>query len=159
EVPQGTPAAVDQRGWYEGGIALAGTPLGVRGRGVWATAQYKLREYRAPGDDAMGSAFGDTSTSGLDRLQEVAVDGTMYTGGRGRRWRFNAGVFYRVYDLRSPYVEVANEGRGGGRADLQVWLSRDLRADVAAEMAEPSPVLARELGTMTSIRGAVEARW
>jgi hypothetical protein len=160
EVPQGTPVTVDQRGWYEGGIALAGAPLGQRGRGLWATAQYKLREYDpGDGDDAMGSVFGDTSTSGLDRMHEVAVDAVLYTGGRGRRWRFDAGAFYRVYDFRSPYVEVTNEGRGGGRADLQVWITRDLRADLAAEVAQPSPVLARELGTMTSLRGAVEARW
>jgi hypothetical protein len=159
ELPQGTPTSVDQRGWYEGGLALAGAPLGARGRGVWATAQYKLREYDAPeGDDARGSAFGDTSTSGLGRLHELAADGTLYASG-ARRWRFNVGAFYRVYDFRSPYVEVVNEGRGGGRADLQVWITRDLRADVAAELAEPSPVLARELGMMSSVRGAVEARW
>jgi hypothetical protein len=160
ELPQGTPVTVDQRGWYEGGVALAGAPLGARGRGVWATAQYKLREYDpADGDEGAGSAFGDTSTSGLERLHEVAADGTVSSGGGGRRWRFNLGAFYRVYDLRSPYVEVTNEGRGGGRADLQVWLARDLRAELAAELAEPSPVLARELGMMSSVRGAVEARW
>jgi hypothetical protein len=159
ELPQGTPTTVDQRGWYEGGVALAGAPLGARGRGVWATAQYKLRAYDPPaGDDAMGSAFGDTSTSGLGRLHELAADGTLYASG-ARRWRFNAGAFYRIYDFRSPYVEIVNEGRGGGRADLQVWITRDVRAELAAELAEPSPVLARELGMMSSIRGAVEARW
>jgi hypothetical protein len=160
ERPQGTVTTVDQRGWYEGGAALAGAPLGARGRGVWTTLQYKLRQYdAADGDEGVGSPFGDTSTSGLDRLHEVAADGTLYSGGKGRRWRFNLGGFYRVYDFRSPYVEISNEGRGGGRADLQVWLMRDLRADLAAEIAQPSPVLARELGVMSSIRGAVEARW
>ena len=160
ERPQGTVVAVDQRGWYEGGAAVAGAPLGVRGRGVWTTLQYRLRQYDdADGDDGMGSAFGDTSTSGLDRLHEMAAEGALYSGGKGRRWRFNLGGFYRVYDFRSPYVEISNEGRGGGRADLQVWLTRDLRAELAAELAESSPVLARELGVMSSIRGAVEARW
>lgn len=163
ERPQGTVTTVDQRGWLEGGAALAGAPLGSRGGGVWVTAQYKLRQYDpAEGDagaEGMGSAFGDTSTSGLELLHEVAADGTLYSGGRGRRWRFNAGAFYRRYDFRSPYAEVANEGRGGGRADLQLWLSRDLRAELAAEVASPSPVLARELGLMSSVRGAVEARW
>ena len=160
ERPEGTVTAVDQRGWSEGGVALAGAPLGIRGRGVWATAQYKLRAYdAADGDEGMGSAFGDTSTSGLQRLHELAADGTLYSGGKGRRWRFALGAFYRVYDFRSPYVEIANEGRGGGRADLQLWLTREVRADLAAEIASPSPVLARELGLMSSIRGAVEARW
>lgn len=159
ELPQGTPVTVDQRGWYEGGLALAGAPLGARGRGVWATAQYKLREYDpAEALDGMGSDFGDSSTSGLDRMHEVAADGTIYGSG-ARRWRFNLGAFYRVYDFRSPYAEVTNEGRGGGRADLQFWIMRELRAELAAELAEPSPVLARELGMMSSIRGAVEARW
>jgi len=160
ERPEGTVIAVDQRGWSEGGVALAGAPLGIRGRGVWATAQYKLRGYDAAGgDDGVGSAFGDTSTSGLQRLHELAADGTLYSGGKGRRWRFNLGAFYRVYDFRSPYVEITNEARGGGRTDLQVWLARDIRAELAAELAEPSPVLARELGVMSSVRGTVEARW
>jgi hypothetical protein len=163
ERPQGTVVAVDQRGWLEGGAALAGAPLGSRGGGVWVTAQYKLRRYDAAAGDAgsegMGSAFGDTSTSGLELLHELAADGTLFSGGRGRRWRFNVGGFYRRYDFRSPYAEVANEGRGGGRTDLQLWLTRDLRAELAAEVASPSPVLARELGLMSSVRGAVEARW
>jgi hypothetical protein len=160
ELPQGTVTTVDQRGWLEGGAALAGAPLGARGRGVWATAQYKLRRYDpAEGMEDVGSAFGDTSTSGLELLHEVAADGTLYSGGRGRRWRFNVGGFYRRYDFRSPYAEVANEGRGGGRTDLQLWVTRDVRAELAAEVASPSPVLARELGLMSSVRGAVEARW
>lgn len=168
---------VDQRGWVEGGLALAGSPLGNRAGGVYATAQYKLRQYSdyescdvrataacmaggAERNDQAFGAFGDTATSGLDRLHEVAVDATLRsTGGGPRRWRFAAGAFYRVYDFGSPYVDVTAEGRGGGRADLQYWFARDLRAEVVAEVAEASPVLARELGTMTSVRAALEARW
>jgi hypothetical protein len=94
-------------------------------------------------------------------MQELAADGTLYSGAGpdGRRWRFGLGGFYRVYDFRSPYAEVTNEGRGGGRGELQLWISRALRVELAAELAEPSPVLARELGLMSSIRGAMEARW
>src|SRR5207237_878316 len=106
-----------------------------------------------------GTAFGDTSTSGLERLHELSGDATLASGGRGRRWRFALGAFYRIYDFRTPYVEITNEGRGGGRAALQVWLSKAIRAELAAELAEASPVLARELGTLSSIRGALEARW
>jgi len=160
ERPQEAVVAVDQRGFYEGGAALAGAPLGARGAGVWVTLQYKLRAYDEPEADAgMGSAFGDTSTSGLDRMQELAADGTLYSGAGGRRWRFGLGGFYRVYDFRSPYAEVTNEGRGGGRGELQLWISRELRVELAGELASPSPVLARELGLMSSIRGAMEARW
>ncbi|MBA3394250.1 MAG: hypothetical protein H0T89_16500 [Deltaproteobacteria bacterium] len=166
---------VDQRGWYEGGLAIAGSPLGNRVGGVYATAQYKLRQYAdyascsvrenvgcmdgSDRNDQAFSQFGDTSSSGLDRLHEVAVDATLRSGGRGARWRFALGAFYRVYDFGSPYIEITDEGRGGGRADLQWWFTRDLRVDVAAELAEASPVLARELGLMSSVRAALEARW
>ncbi|MDQ3365700.1 MAG: hypothetical protein M3680_09770 [Myxococcota bacterium] len=175
------PAAVttvDQRGWYEGGVAVAGSPLGTRAGGIYTTAQYKLREYgdysscvtrttagcmdEGDRNDGAFSEFGDSATSGLDRMHEVAVDATLRSVGSrsgGRRWRFAAGAFYRIYDFGSPYAEVVDEGRGGGRADLQWWFSKDLRAELAAEVAEASPVLARELGVMTSLRAALEARW
>jgi hypothetical protein len=42
---------------------------------------------------------------------------------------------------------------------MQYWISRDLRVEAAAEVAEPSPVLARELGVMSAVRGTVELRW
>jgi len=167
---------VDQRGWFEGGLAVAGAPLGTRAGGVYATAQYKLRQYKdyescdvretgacmlgADRNDQAFGAFGDSATSGLDRLHEIAADATMRSTGTGpRRWRFALGAFYRIYDFGSPYVDVTDEGRGGGRADLHYWFARDVRAEVAAEVAEASPVLARELGTMTSVRATLEARW
>ncbi len=166
---------VSQRGWIETGVALAGSPLGNRAGGVYTTAQYKLRRYLdtascdtrdAPscmtGDrnDGAGSQFGDSSTSGLEQMQEVSLDATLRSQGRGpRRWRFQLGGFYRVYDFSSPYADVTDEGRGGGRADLQFWWSNDLVFNAAAELAEPSPVLARELGLMSAVRGAVEVRW
>jgi hypothetical protein len=166
---------VSQRGWIEVGAAVAGAPLGNRAGGVYATGQYKLRQYAdlsgcdvrdtascMDGDrnDGAGSTFGDSSTSGLNRLHELALDATLRSEGKGpRRWRFQLGAFYRVYDFGSPYAEVTDEGRAGGRADLQYWLARDLRIDAGAEVAEPSPVLARELGVMSAVRAAVEARW
>jgi hypothetical protein len=172
----GDVVSVDQRGWIESGVALAGSPLGNRAGGLYATAQYKLRRYDDTSscdaveieptcmmtgrNDGVGAAFGDSSTSGLEQMQEVAIDATLRSMGKGpRRWRFQLGGFYRVYDFGSPYADVVDEGRGGGRADLQYWISRDLRVDVAAELAEPSPVLARELGVMSAVRGAVEVRW
>lgn len=166
---------VDQRGWLESGVALAGSPLGTRAGGMYTTAQYKLRRYddtsscntvETPscmtGDrnDGPGSQFGNSSTAGLELMHEVSVDATLRSTGKGpRRWRFQLGGFYRVYDFGSPYADVVDEGRGGGRGDLHYWFSRDLRVEVAAEIAEPSSVLARELGVMTAVRGAVEARW
>ena len=167
--------AVDQRGWIETGVAVAGSPLGNRAGGVYTTAQYKLRHYddtascdvvetpscmTSDRNDGAGSQFGDSSTSGLELMHEVAVDATLRSTGKGpRRWRFQLGGFYRVYDFGSPYADVVDEGRGGGRADLHYWFSRDLRLELEAELAEPSPVLARELGVMSAVRGTVEVRW
>lgn len=165
ELPEaaGEVRHVDQLGWFEGGAAVAGAPLGTRRGGIYTTAQYKIREYRkdaTPMTEGVGSPFGDSSTSGLDRMHELAVDGTIRSLGRGaRRWRFAIGAFYRIYDFSSPYAAVTDEGRGGGRADVQYWFGKDLRLDLAAELAEPSPVLARELGVMSSVRAAMEARW
>lgn len=166
---------VSQRGWIESGLALAGSPLGNRAGGVYATAQYKLRQYSdtascdavatpacmtSDRNDGPGSSFADSSTAGLELMHEVAVDATMRSVGKGpRRWRFQLGGFYRVYDFGSPYAGVVDEGRGGGRADFHYWWSNDLRFEVAAELAEPSPVLARELGLMSAVRGTVEVRW
>ncbi|MBA3502954.1 MAG: hypothetical protein H0T65_21510, partial [Deltaproteobacteria bacterium] len=167
---------VDQRGWIETGVAVAGSPLGTRVGGIYTTAQYKLRSYgdtascdtvetpSCMGDsvrnDGPGSQFGDSSTSGLELMHEVSVDATVRSQGKGpRRWRMQLGGFYRVFDFGSPYADVVDEGRGGGRGDLHYWLSNDLRFEIAAEIAEPSSVLARELGVMTAVRGAVEVRW
>lgn len=166
---------VDQRGWIETGVAVAGSPLGNRAGGVYTTAQYKLRTYGDTADcsvkvtpscmtgernDGAGSEFGDSSTSGLELMHEVAVDATLRSQGRGpRRWRFQLGGFYRVFDFGSPYADVVDEGRAGGRGDFHYWWSNDLRFEVAAEVAEPSSVLARELGVMTAVRGTVELRW
>jgi hypothetical protein len=158
EIPQGTVLTVDQRGFIEGGLALGLAPL----PGVYANAQYTLRQYQSADDldgtNAMGSDFGSTSGSGLDRLQEIAVDGWMRSP-KGNKWRFGLGAFYRIYDMVDPYRTVSTDGRGGARADLQWWFTRQVRANVAAEVAQPSPTLQRDLSTMTSVRAAMEARW
>lgn len=161
ELPQRTATTVDQQGWIEGGAALAAQPS----TGVWAIGQYTLREYQLDeAANAMGTRFGDTSGSGLDRLHELAVDVTMRSqrgvgADRNARWRFSAGAFYRIYDRRTPYALTVHEGRGGARADLRRWITRNFHVEVGGEVAQPSPVLARELGTLTSLRAALEARW
>jgi len=159
-----TPVVTDQRGYLEGGAALAGSPVGSRGAGVWATGQYTYRKYLDGGhdNDQMGSAFGDSSTSGIDQMHEMAVDATLRSSGMkmsARRWRASGGVFYRIYDFSSPYRDVKQEGRGGGRGDLNFWFSRDLRLELAFEAAQASAVLAPEIGLMVSARAAMEARF
>lgn len=182
EVPNETPVTVDQKAYIEGGLGIAGSPIGVRGSGVYTTAQYTYRQYTDEGDAGDGmrfdgacndftdldmdglpdncDTFGDSASSGLDRMHTIAADATLAArSGGGRRWRFSAGGFFRVYDFRTPYREVKNDARGGGRIDLQIWLSKDFHLDIAGEVAQPSPTLAREIGLMSALRAAVEARW
>ena len=156
-VPESTPVTVDQEGYLEAGAALANAPL----PGVWATAQYTFRDYFLHTDsNVMGSAFGDTAGSGLAKMHELAVDVTYASSAGGIiKWRIGAGGYYRIYDLVTPYEDVAHDGRGGGRGSVQYWFTRQLHAEVAGEVAQSSPTLARELGTLTSVRAAVEARW
>ena len=156
-VPESTPQAVEQEGYLEAGAALANAPL----PGLWATAQYTFRDYfLRDASNQMGGAFADTAGSGLSTMHELAADATYASSGDGiTKWRFGAGVFYRIYDLVTPYVATAHDGRGGGRASAQYWFSRQLHAEVAGEIAQSSPTLARELGTLTSVRAVVEARW
>jgi len=161
-----TPINVDQKAYFEGGVALAGSPIGSRGSGVYTTAQYTYRQYvdeGADGDmrlDGVGSFFGNSASSGIDRMHQLAAEASLATKGSGTsRYRFSAGGFFRVYDFRTPYREVTNDARGGGRADLKWWFSRDLHLDVAAEVAQASPTLSRDIGLMTSLRAMVEARW
>jgi hypothetical protein len=93
-------------------------------------------------------------------MHQLAAEATLATrSSGGKRWRFGAGAFFRVYDFSSPYRDVTNDARGGGRVDLQYWLNRDLHIDFAGEVAQASPTLAREIGLMSALRAAVEARW
>jgi hypothetical protein len=157
ELPESTPTTVDQQGWYEVGAALAGQAFA----GAWLTAQYTGRQYlREKAANMAGASFDDTAGAGLDRLHELAVDATLRRQTRGgARWRVGAGGFYRIYDLVTPYRTANSDGRGGGRVELSWWFTQMFHAEVAAEVAQSSPVLAREIGMMSSVRGTLEARW
>lgn len=157
ELPEATPATVDQQGWVEGGAALAGQAL----KGAWVTAQYTGRQYfREAAANLAAAPFADTAGSGLDRLHELAVEATLRSQTRGgARLRFGLGGFYRIYNLATPYRTTDNDGRGGGRVDVSWWFTQVLHAELAAELAQSSPILAREIGTMSSVRGTLEARW
>jgi hypothetical protein len=157
ELPESTPVTVDQQGWVEGGAALSGQAL----KGAWLTGQYTGRKYfREASANLVTAPFDDTAGSGLDVLHEIAVDATVRSQSRGgARWRVGAGGFYRIYNEVSPYRTVKNDGRGGGRAELQWWFTQLLHVELAGELAQSSPILAREIGTMSSVRGTLEARW
>jgi hypothetical protein len=156
EAPEGATTSVDQEGWLELGAAFVTLIAGT-----WTTAQYTLRQYFLDDSaNAAGSTFGNTAGSGIARMHEVAVDSSWRpSGGGARRWRLSAGIFYRLYDLESPYLDITNDGRVGGRAQVQWWYTRELHVEVAADVAQSDPLLQRELGVMASARAAVEARW
>jgi len=160
------PTTVDNKSYVEIGAGVAGTPVGVRGAGVYTTAQYTLRQFTdegADGDmriDGVGSAFDNSASSGTDRMHQLAGEAVLTTRpSNGKYWRFGAGAFFRVFDFKTPYRAVTNDARGGGRLDLQWWFSRDLHLNVAGELAQASPTLSRDLSTLTSLRAALEARW
>ncbi|MEO8699083.1 MAG: hypothetical protein ABI867_03535 [Kofleriaceae bacterium] len=175
------PEDVDQKSFIEGGVGIAGTPVGVRGSGVYTTAQYTYRQYTDEGKDGdmrLDGAcndftdndgdgfpdncqdFGNSASSGVDRMHQIAAEAVLATrGNEGRRWRFSAGGFFRVYDFRTPYREVTNDARGGGRVDLAWWFSRDYHLDITGEVAQSSPTLSRDLGVMSALRAVLEARW
>ena len=157
DIPESTASTVDQQGYLEAGAAVATAPV----PGLWATAQYTFRDYFLhDASNQMGAAFADTAGSGLSTMHELAADATYASSGGGiTKWRVGAGVFYRIYDLVTPYVATSHDGRGGGRGNIQYWFTRQLHAELAGEVAQSSPTLARELGTLTSVRAAVEARW
>jgi hypothetical protein len=157
ELPEATPTTVDQQGWIEGGAALAGQAV----KGAWVTVQYTGRQYfREDAANQASAPFADTAGSGLDRLHELAVEATLRSQTRGgARWRLGLGGFYRIYDLVTPYRAADHDGRGGGRVEASWWFSQMVHAELAAELAESSPVISREIGTMSSLRGALEVRW
>lgn len=156
ELPEGTTTSVDHEAWLELGAAFA-----TRLAGTWTTAQYKLRRYFLDATaNAAGMPFDDTAGSGMTRMHELAVDSTWRPGtAAAQRWRFGAGLFYRRYDLESPYMRVASDGRLGGRAQVQWWYARGLHVEVAGDVAQADPLLQRALGALSSVRAAVEARW
>jgi hypothetical protein len=182
EIPTGDqPTTVDTKGYVEIGAGIGGTPVGVRGSGVYTTAQYTFRQFTNEGKDGDNridgtcndltdlnmdglpdncQEFGNSASSGIDSMHQLAAEAVLTTRPvAGRHWRFAAGAFFRVFNYSTPYREVTNDSRGGGRLDMQFWFNRDLHLNVAGEIAQASPTLSREIGTMTSIRAALEARW
>jgi hypothetical protein len=119
--------------------------------------------------------FGNSASSGIDNMHQLALEAVMTTkANNGKHWRFAAGAFFRAFDFSTPYRVVGGgdgvittggafdgkaDTRGGGRLDLQYWFNRDLHLNVVGELAQSSTSLQREIGTLTSVRAALEARW
>ena len=136
-----------------------GAALSARvGPSVIATAQYKLRLQQLNDDaNGEGSDFFDTSGSGVTQYHELSGEFRYRLSGPSRRASAGLGAYFRVYNLQSPYAEVEQDSRAGGRVDVDYWFRRDLRVMAAGEIAQPSPSIAPELGTLLSIRLLTEA--
>jgi hypothetical protein len=162
-VAEDTVHFADQQGWEEVGVGLGGAPL----PSTWLTGQYSYRHYelnQAAGSDeltTMGSiAFDDLSGSGLNDMHEFSIEGWWRSHRQGTgQLRIGGGFFYRIYEMVTPYEQTSNDGRAGGRIDLAYWITRDLHVIGNAEVAQPSPTLMREIGTMSSGRIALELRF
>ncbi len=156
-IAEDTVHFADQQGWEEVGVGLAGAPL----PSTWVTGTYSYRHYELSSAGIQpGSLFDDESGSGLQDQHQLAIDGWWRTKQAGQgQLRIGAGFFYRVYDMQTPYVTVSNDGRAGGRLDLQYWITRDLHVIGMGEVAQPSPTLMREINTMSMGRIALELRW
>lgn len=145
------PESHSQQDWNEAGAAASWA-----GRSLTASAQVKLRRHKLEEEaSAAGSAFDDTAGSGVSGFEEVAGEARYRLG----RVRSSAalGGYYRIYDTVTPYAEVVDDGRAGGRAELDYWPSKQTRIKAAGEVAEPSPTFARELDTLVSLRLILEA--
>jgi hypothetical protein len=140
-----------QRTWNEAGAAASWT-----GGPLTASAQAKARRFLVEDEDnEPGSAFDDTSGSGVSAFRELAAEARYRLP--VARSSAAVGGYYRVYDVETAYAVVKDDGRAGGRAEVDFSPARSTRIKVAAEAAEPSPSFAAELGTLVSVRLVLEA--
>lgn len=135
-------------------VGLALSAMHQSGLGLSA----KLKERRhalSDRDSHPGGAFSATSGAGASRLRELAGE-IRFRPGAGSYSAAVAGAL-RTYDLATPYVQADADSRWGGRVELDAWMGKTLRLELVGEAAEPSPVLAAELGTLLSARMLMEA--
>lgn len=119
------------------------------------TGQYKLRDPSLDaGARSITGSFADSSGSGIDRMQEMSAE-LRFRLARSRSSAALSG-YARVYDLSGPYVQITNDMRAGARFDIDYWMSKAARIDLAGEVAQPSPTFAPDLGTLVSVRAIME---
>jgi hypothetical protein len=124
--------------------------------GLCLGAQYKARLFQLDQSaNVAGSAFRDTSGSGVERFQETSAE-LRYSRG-ARVFSAGAGGYVRVYSLATPYATADNDARAGGRLDAEGRVTPSLRLKGVFEAAQPSSVLAADLRTLLSVRLLVEA--
>ena len=138
--------------FQEFGTALYARVLG----GLHLTGQYKFRAHQLDDDaNQPGSSFSDLSGSGVSSMHEMS--GEARYRARPLRTTLALSGYSRIYQLRSPYTDVTGDSRLGMRLSANARVSQRLRIDVSGEVAQPSPVLSPDLGTLTSVRALMEA--
>jgi hypothetical protein len=154
DLVEDNPSSHYDNGWQEVGGAFEIKPTTQ----LTASTQVKERRYGLDtGANQAGGEFADTSGSGIALLTEISGE-ARYRLDR-RMGSAALGGYYRVYTFRSPYVEVDNDGRGGARLEGDYAVTEELRLAVAGEVAQPSPTMAQELSTLTSVRLIAEAKF
>ncbi len=139
------------RPFEELGLAAAGQ-IGKR---LNVSGQYKLRNSElSNASNLPGSAFGDTAGTGISRMHEVSAEARYNFGKKKAHAAF--GAYVRIYDIETPYVSLAGDGRGGGRFDVGYWPTSLFRIRASGELAQPSQVMAPELNLLISLRLMLE---
>lgn len=139
------------RPWQEFGIAASARAA----RRVTVMGQYKLR-LTTLDDDANGveTLFDDTSGSGVNNFQELSAEARYSMG--YKKVTVGVGGYFRVYSLQSPYTEVENDARAGGRAMLDYFFSKMTGVKLEGEVAQPSPTFSPEISTLVAFRAMME---
>jgi hypothetical protein len=147
----GEPQTGFQTSSSEAGLGLfathrSGWSLGVQVKG----RRHELSEADRPA----GGAFAATAGAGTRELRELSGEARYRPGAK-----LGLAVlgYLRSYDVSTPYADIDADARWGGRADVEVGMSKSLRLKLTGEAAQPSSVLAEELGTLWSARLLAEA--
>ena len=123
---------------------------------VEVTGQYKLRNHLLDEmANALGTRFDELAGTGVSLMHELSGDVRYRV--RAIRSSLSVGGYGRVYRLSTPYVEIAGDTRRGVRFQADARLADSLRVNLTGEIAETSPVLDIDLGTLTSVRAFLEA--
>jgi len=139
------------RPWQELGAAVSAKAAPR----VTLSGQYKLRLTQFSEEaNAVESLFDDTGGSGVSSFQEVSAEGRYSLG--YRKMNVGVGGYFRVYNLQSPYAEVEQDARAGGRAMFDYTFSRLTKLRFEGEAAQPSPTFSAELTTLVSFRAMME---
>lgn len=125
------------------------------GDGLSVGGQLKLRVYDLGTRAGAGAAFDDLEGSGAASDVELAGE-ARYRPAKGAL-KLVAGAYARRSTLRTPYVNLDGDVRGGARVDLELAVNEYARVRAIAEAAQASAVLSPELDAIYALRLIAEA--